>query len=276
MNNLPDIPLEPNGIAFCEFTSPDPVPMAKQLLALGFVAAARREEATLFRQGNAAFVINSKEGGHAAEYRRLHGASVSATALRVASATQASRDLLARGARVADADALYPNATAFEGLGGTLLYLVEGDPFSRWEEFDGWREALSRRGCGLDDVDHLYYPLRAEDQSIWTGLFTHRFGLKSRDSSVRYEGIEQIVLRTRSIDMTAERLRANGVGTLCNRNETSADCDSGRVTGNVGGRRNGQIATERLFGSISFGIVEHIRGTGATAFELPDDELIIA
>ncbi|HEY0594941.1 MAG TPA: 4-hydroxyphenylpyruvate dioxygenase, partial [Sphingopyxis sp.] len=83
---IADNPMGLDGFAFCEFTSPDPVPMAKQLIALGFTAAARRQGGTLFRQGRAAFVINSLEAGPAAEFRRLHGASACGMGFRVADA----------------------------------------------------------------------------------------------------------------------------------------------------------------------------------------------
>src|SRR3546814_18875056 len=59
MTDMPGNPLGLDGFAFLEFTSPDPVVMAKKLLALGFVAAARKRDGLLFRPGRIAFVIKT-------------------------------------------------------------------------------------------------------------------------------------------------------------------------------------------------------------------------
>ena len=174
-------PLGLDGFAFCEFTSPDPVPMAKQLLGLGFVAAARRDGATLFRQGRTAFVINSQESGHAAEFRRLHGPSACGMGFRVEDASEAYRTILSRGAKgVAAADTLFPGAFAVEGIGGSLLYLVEGDPFAYWEEYDGWREAAATQGCGLDVIDHLTHNVRRGQMRVWSDFYARLFGFEEQ------------------------------------------------------------------------------------------------
>src|SRR3546814_8111964 len=90
--------------------------MAKKLLALGFVAAARKRDGLLFRQGRIAFVINSQESGPAAEFRRLHGASAFGMGFNMASAEKARQEALVRGARGAGAaESLFPETGVIEG-----------------------------------------------------------------------------------------------------------------------------------------------------------------
>lgn len=111
--------------------------MAAQLLQLGFTAAAHSpgHDMTLFRQGRIAFVINSKEHGHAADFRKAHGPSANGMGFNVANAEAAYQLALTRGAMAADpASSALPEARVIEGIGGSLLYLVEGDPFAAWQE----------------------------------------------------------------------------------------------------------------------------------------------
>jgi len=177
MTDMPDNPLGLDGFAFLEFTSPDPVVMAKKLLALGFVAAARKRDGLLFRQGRIAFVINSQESGPAAEFRRLHGASAFGMGFHVGNAVGARQEALTRGARGADAaETLFPETGVIEGVGGSLLYLVDADPFAGWEEISGWREAMAEKSVGLDIIDHLTHNVRRGQRRVWAEFYSRIFG----------------------------------------------------------------------------------------------------
>jgi hypothetical protein len=141
-------PLGLDGFAFCEFTSPDPATMAAQFEQLGFVAAAciPERKLTLYRQGRIAFILNAGEG-QAAAFRALHGPSANGMAFNVADAEAAYALAVIHGATAADTfSSALPHAKAIEGIGGSLLYLVEGDPFAGWEEVPGWRAAPIRSG----------------------------------------------------------------------------------------------------------------------------------
>lgn len=172
-----------DGFAFAEFTSPEPMLMASQLEQLGFTVAARSpdEGMTLYRQGRIAFIINARETGQAAAFRNAHGPSANGMGFRVADADRAYALALARGAKAADASAsALPNAHVIEGIGGSLLYLVEGDPFGDWKEVAGWRDAAARNGVGLDILDHLTHNVKRGEMRTWSAFYARIFGFEEQ------------------------------------------------------------------------------------------------
>lgn len=178
----PANPLGLDGFAFCEFTSPDPTGMAAIFEQLGFVAAARMpgREVTLYRQGRIAFLLNAG-GGHAAAFRALHGASANGMGFYVSDARKAHALAIQHGATAADtADSALPGSKAIEGIGGSLLYLVEGDPFAGWNEVAGWRRAEARNSVGLDLLDHLTHNVRRGQMAEWSAFYTRIFGFEEQ------------------------------------------------------------------------------------------------
>jgi 4-hydroxyphenylpyruvate dioxygenase len=175
-------PLGLDGFAFCEFTSPDPQAMAAQFEQLGFVAAAHRPERglTLYRQGRIRLILNAG-GGRAAAFRRLHGPSANGMGLRVANANEAHKLAVWRGGRPIDpADTALPDARALEGVGGSVLYLVDADPFAGWREIPGWREAEELNAVGLDLLDHLTHNLRRGRMRTWADFYRKLFGFEEQ------------------------------------------------------------------------------------------------
>jgi 4-hydroxyphenylpyruvate dioxygenase len=182
MSVSPENPLGLDGFAFAEFTSPDAAGMAAQFEQLGFVASARvpQRGLTLYRQGRIAFVLNAGEG-QAATFRAAHGPSANGMAFRVADAGKAYIAALERGAASVDAaTSALPDACVIEGVGGSLLYLVEGDPFADWEEVPGWREAAERNSVGLDLLDHLTHNVRRGQMRVWSGFYRRLFGFEEQ------------------------------------------------------------------------------------------------
>ena len=175
-------PLGLNGFAFCEFTSPEPETMGAQFEQLGFVPAARRPELglTLYRQGRINLVLNAGQG-QAAAFRDLHGPSANGMGFRVADAKAAYALALERGAKSFDATTTaLPGAEAIEGIGGSVLYLVDSDPFADWEEVPGWREAAARNGVGLDLLDHLTHNVRRGEMRTWSSFYNRLFGFQEQ------------------------------------------------------------------------------------------------
>jgi len=175
-------PMGLDGFAFCEFTSPDPAKMAAQFEQLGFVAAARVADRglTLYRQGRIAFVLNAGEG-QAADFRAAHGPSANGMAFRVASAADAHRIALERGGKDADTKrSAFPGAYAIEGIGGSLLYLIDTDPFATWEEIPGWREEAAKNNVGLDLLDHLTHNVKRGQMRVWSAFYNKLFGFEEQ------------------------------------------------------------------------------------------------
>jgi 4-hydroxyphenylpyruvate dioxygenase len=177
-------PMGLNGFSFCEFTSPDPQGMGAQFEQLGFVAAARQADRglTLYRQGRINLVLNAGEG-QAAAFRKRHGPSANGMGFCVADAAQAFERAIRRGARPVDAAATaLPGAKAIEGVGGSVLYLVDHDPFEGWDEVPGWREAAARDGVGLDLLDHLTHNLRRGRMHVWSSFYHRLFGFEEQQA----------------------------------------------------------------------------------------------
>ncbi|USI71725.1 4-hydroxyphenylpyruvate dioxygenase [Sphingomonas morindae] len=184
MPHLDVNPLGLDGFAFCEFTAPDPDRMADQMLQFGFVPAAHHPDrpVTLYRQGRIQLLLNRARDGQAGAFAEAHGPSANGMAFRVADAAAAHAAALARGAKPAPAEAgaLGPDAHVLEGIGGSLLYLVDGDPFAGWTEVPGWRAAAAEQGVGLDLLDHLTHNVRRGQMRVWSAFYAQLFGFEEQ------------------------------------------------------------------------------------------------
>ncbi|MCF8709360.1 4-hydroxyphenylpyruvate dioxygenase [Rhizorhapis sp. SPR117] len=176
-------PLGLNGFAFVEFTAPDPQAMTDLLEGLGFTAAAHSSDGdiTLFRQGRATFLLNARKDGHAAEFQRMHGPSASGMGFRVANAQAALAHTLKNGAKAVDArHGALPGTAVIEGIGGSLLYLVEGDPFAEWDEIPGWQNIAAENSVGLDMLDHLTHNVKRGQMRVWSEFYGKLFGFREQ------------------------------------------------------------------------------------------------
>src|SRR6478735_7981383 len=120
MEHMDVNPMGLDGFEFCEFTSPDPDALAAQFEALGFVAAATHPTRALtrYKQGRINLLLNREASGHAADFRAAHGA------------------------KPAPAGAALDGIPALEGIGGSLLYLVDrhggaGSIYDDWDQVPG-------------------------------------------------------------------------------------------------------------------------------------------
>ena len=185
MNDVSDNPLGLNGFEFVELTSPEPAKMIATLEKLGFTAVATHPEKDIvrYKQGRINLLVNREPAGQAAEFRAAHGPSANGMAFRVKDAKRAFAMALERGARAADASkgALGPNSFALEGIGGSLLYLVD-DPesgtsvFASWRAIPGAEEAEKKNSVGLDLLDHLTHNVRRGEMRTWSGFYNRIFG----------------------------------------------------------------------------------------------------
>lgn len=160
--------------------------MERQLRQLGFTLAAEHDAGRLrlYRQGRIAFVVNTLPAGQAAEFRKLHGPSANGMAFRVADAAKAHGLALERGATDADTStSALPGAKALEGIGGSLLYLVEGDPFADWDQVPGWQEATQHNSVGLDLLDHLTHNVKRGQMRVWSAFMRNSSASRSRSIS---------------------------------------------------------------------------------------------
>jgi 4-hydroxyphenylpyruvate dioxygenase len=155
-------PMGTDGFEFVEYTAPDTAGLGRLFDSMGFsrIAQHRSKNVSLYRQGNINFIVNAEPNSLAQQFARAHGPSACAMAFRVENAARALRDALAAGAREVKGTvgAMELNIPAIEGIGGSLIYLVDHhtEPsiydidFIREPGVDPWPQ-----GVGLREIDHL-------------------------------------------------------------------------------------------------------------------------
>ena len=189
MDHMDVNPMGLDGFEFCEFTSPDPERMAAQFEQLGFVVASRHpsRDVVRYKQGRINLLLNRMTEGQAADFRRDHGPSANGMAFRVADAKAAFDAALARGAKAADAStsALGEDAYVLEGIGGSLLYLVDrhgaaGALYDDWQAEPDAAEAEAANSVGLDLLDHLTHNVRRGQMRTWSTFYNQIFGFEEQ------------------------------------------------------------------------------------------------
>jgi len=182
----PENPLGLNGFEFVEFTSPDPAAMKAIIEQLGFVPASTHptKAVTRYKQGRINLLVNEEAAGQVADFRAEHGPSANGMAFRVDNAGQAFEDALKRGAKAADASrsVLGEGAKVLEGIGGSLLYLVEGEGsiYDAWTAVPGAAEAEAANSVGLDLLDHLTHNVKRGQMRTWSTFYNQVFGFEEQ------------------------------------------------------------------------------------------------
>ena len=180
-------PMGLDGFEFCEFTSADPDRMAEQLEQFGFVPASTHptRAVTRYKQGRINLLLNREADGHAATFRAAHGPSASAMAFRVHDAAAAYDAAIARGAKPAPAGAALDGIPALEGIGGSILYLVDrhgpaGSIYDDWTPVEGAAAAEAENTVGLDLLDHLTHNVRRGQMRTWAEFYGQIFGFEEQ------------------------------------------------------------------------------------------------
>ena len=187
MDHMDVNPMGLDGFEFVEFTSPDPDRMAAQFEQFGFVAAAKHpsKAITRYKQGRINLLLNREPGGHASRFHAVHGPSASAMAFRVNDAKAAYDAAIAGGARPAPEGAALDGIAVIEGIGGSLLYLVDrhgakGSIYDDWTAVPGAAEAEAANNVGLDLLDHLTHNVRRGQMRTWAEFYGRIFGFEEQ------------------------------------------------------------------------------------------------
>lgn len=184
-------PIGTDGFAFVEFVDPEPARLERLLRTLGFAAVARHNnrQVTLYRQGGMDVMLTEEKGIHAADFAARHGPSVSAMGFRVGDSGRAWRRALAMGAVPAQGKRTL-DAPAIEGIGGSLLYLINRDqePSAPYDNEFTWLDEPDPRpaGMGLYYIDHLTHNVARGAMDRWTDFYSRIFNFRE----IRYFEIE--------------------------------------------------------------------------------------
>jgi 4-hydroxyphenylpyruvate dioxygenase len=192
MADLFDNPMGTDGFEFVEYTAPDPELLRTLFARMGFPATARHrsKNVTLHRQGDINFVINAEPGGFGQQFARAHGPSACAMAFRVRDAAAAFRRALELGAKAVETDVgpMELRIPAIEGIGGSLIYLVDryGDRTIYDVDFVPVAGAPGTGGAGLALIDHLTHNVMRGRMDHWAGFYERLFNFRE----IRYFDIE--------------------------------------------------------------------------------------
>ena len=173
---------------------------------MGFVAAARHrsKNVTLYKQGDVNFILNAEPESFAQAFARLHGPSVCAIAFRVKDAAAAYERAIRLGAKPVHGKVgpMELNIPAIEGIGGSLIYLVDryGDAHDLRRRFrPADRATRRRRGVGLVEIDHLTHNVHRGRMALWAEFYERLFNFRE----IRYFDIEGQLTGLRSKAMTS-------------------------------------------------------------------------
>src|SRR5437870_4744235 len=193
-----------DGFECVEYTGPDPAQLAALFEQMGFVAAARHrsKNVTLYKQGEINFILNAEAESFAQAFARLHGPSVCAIAFRVADAAKAYERAIGLGARPVHGKVgpMELNIPAIEGIGGSLIYLVDryGERTIYDVDFTPM-ENQAMPGVGLTGVDHLTHNVHRGRMQLWAEFYERLFNFRE----IRYFDIEGRLTGLRSKAMTS-------------------------------------------------------------------------
>jgi 4-hydroxyphenylpyruvate dioxygenase len=187
-----DNPMGTDGFEFVEYTAPDPQLLRTLFERMGFpvVARHRSKNVTLHSQGDVNFIINAEPDSFAQGFARQHGPSACAMAFRVKDAAYAFSRAIELGAKAGPRSAgpMELNIPCIEGIGGSLIYLV--DRYSGPTIYDvDFRPVAPPSGvesAGLTRIDHLTHNVMRGRMDYWAGFYERLFNFRE----IRYFDIE--------------------------------------------------------------------------------------
>jgi 4-hydroxyphenylpyruvate dioxygenase len=198
-------PMGTDGFEFVEYTAPDPTELRSLFSQMGFPAVARHRarNVTLHRQGDINFIINAEPGSFAQRFAQEHGGSICAMAFRVKDAAFAYKRAVELGAKPGPQSAgpMELNIPSIEGIGGSLIYLVDryGERSIYDVDFVPVDHAKEVGGPGLKLLDHLTHNVKRGNMKVWAGFYEKLFNFRE----VRYFDIEGKVTGLISKAMTS-------------------------------------------------------------------------
>ncbi len=186
-------PMRTDGFEFVEYAAPDPDLLRRLFQTMGLPAVARHrsKNVTLHRQGDINFIINAEHDSFAQKFARAHGPCACAMAFRVADAGFAYARALELGAKPGPVTAgpMELNIPSIEGIGGSLIYLVDryGERTIYDVDFVPVASAADAvADVGLVRIDHLTHNVRRGNMNTWAGFYERLFNFRE----IRYFSIE--------------------------------------------------------------------------------------
>jgi 4-hydroxyphenylpyruvate dioxygenase len=207
MPQLWENPVGTDGFEFVEYTAPDVSQLHALFEKMGFRAIGRHrsKDVTLYRQGEVNFIVNAEPGSHGARFAQEHGPSACAMAFRVHDAPAAYKKLIASGAKpfANHVGPMELNIPAIEGIGGSVIYLV--DRYGERSIYDvdfvptDPSRGFAHEGAGLTYIDHVTHNVMRGNMDQWAGFYEKLFNFRE----IRYFDIEGKLTGLKSRAMTS-------------------------------------------------------------------------
>jgi 4-hydroxyphenylpyruvate dioxygenase len=186
-------PMGTDGFEFVEYTAPDTEALGRLFESMGFVAVARHrsKRVTLYKQGGINFIVNAEPDSFAQSFARVHGPSACAFGIRVKDASAAFKRAVELGARPYDGPVgpMELNIPAIQGIGGSLLYLIDRYGPRTIYDVDFVPVAGADpdpKGVGLEYVDHLTHNVYEGRMDTWAQFYGKLFNFRE----IRYFDIK--------------------------------------------------------------------------------------
>jgi 4-hydroxyphenylpyruvate dioxygenase len=194
-----DNPLGTDGFEFVEYTAPDTAELGRLFESLGFarIARHRSKNVSLYRQGSINFIVNAEPNSLAQRFAREHGPSACAMAFRVGNAARALSEAVLAGAREVRGSVgpMELNIPAIEGIGGSLIYLVDHCAGATIYDVDFVMEPGAEpvpQGAGLLEIDHLTHNVRKGRMDYFSDFYRRVFNFREHqyfDITGEYTGL---------------------------------------------------------------------------------------
>ena len=177
------------GIDFVELAGPEPDRLHRLLLGFGFSRTMTHATRALdlYQQGAMTFLLHRDDQGFAARFAAEHGPCIPAMGWRVPDADASAQIAAARGGTIVEGDLARGSEVvpAVEGIGGSLIYLIDGwrHPH-RWERlgFIPHPRPVVVASKGFTAIDHLTNNVPRGTLGQWASFYQDVFGF----TEVRY------------------------------------------------------------------------------------------
>lgn len=181
------------GIEFVEYASTNTKMLHDIFINFGFskTMEINNGELEYYRQNDIHFIINNKIGGHSDQFKKVHGPSISAMALRVENAETAFNAAIERGAKKAEGEYAIngKKVLAIYGIGDSLIYFVDtfkANDFYQSLGFNPHNNPEIVPDNGFMAIDHLTNNVEKGTMENWANFYKNIFGF----TEVRYFDIK--------------------------------------------------------------------------------------
>lgn len=195
--------IQTEGLEFIEFTGSKSRDLEDALTCLGFVCVAdhRHKDVRLYRQNDINFIVNAESQSFASSYASKHGPSSNAMAFRVPDIEQALECAHRQKLDIVQSTAgpMELNIPAIQGVGGSLIYLVDryGSDSIYDVDFSYRYQVASKPGGSLTHVDHITQNVRQGQLNSAVDFYKRVFGfreLQTFDIHGKHSGLASVAL----------------------------------------------------------------------------------